>query len=202
MLTSVQRSSSQPFVDGIMEARSACNEDAVLDKWDTTQVRMKQCQHSMTAACRPPRLLGRTTHSARTSTATPTATRHWVRTCHHSSHTYTIHRWRHIPRLGKVDQRQPRGRMRQRPQLQRAHHQQPRGHAVHVQPRLRVGHRRHGRLLVFGQRVEQLHVHWARQQFQHVGAAHQLHVVRQPQHVGVGASNPSVLQQWRGLCVH
>lgn len=38
MLIVVQSSSSQPFVDGVMEARSACNEDAVLDRWDSTQM--------------------------------------------------------------------------------------------------------------------------------------------------------------------
>lgn len=38
MLHAVQASSDQPFVNGIMETRSACNELAVLDQWDGTQV--------------------------------------------------------------------------------------------------------------------------------------------------------------------
>lgn len=42
MLPAIQASSSVPYNDGVMEARSACTEDAVLDTWDGTHV----CVHS------------------------------------------------------------------------------------------------------------------------------------------------------------
>lgn len=38
MLTAVQSSSDTPYVNGVMETRSACTENAVLDQWDGTQV--------------------------------------------------------------------------------------------------------------------------------------------------------------------
>lgn len=47
MLTVVQRSSSIAYVDGMMQARSACNADAVLDSWDATQVGAHVCSNGV-----------------------------------------------------------------------------------------------------------------------------------------------------------
>lgn len=95
MLTAVQRSSSQPFVDGVMQARSACTDDAVLDSWDTTQVgaHVAPLISIRYHIHRRLRTMAPTTCSAKMSRATTCATHRKVHQPHTHTHTNKVNNY-------------------------------------------------------------------------------------------------------------